>query len=421
MRTSDLLTSFAGLLILVSLGGFSGHAQKAYHSGLTGRVILPRDRSAPAIVLILSAERKPDLETPVSARYPHLPKRTQTDNQGHFKFESLDPAWLYHVFIIAPGCRPESFDRIDPISEPLTAQLEAVNANSAPPNTVLRGCVLDPRGQPVSAALIRIHGVTRSGSTRWPADNIDPFSVSDNAGNFIVYGRTAFTAAEGAVEATGFATALFEGWEPGDTIHTLTLAEGAAFKGRLLQAGNPVANAEIRLDNFGAESGSTAWNYSAFTDDQGRFLFTNLPPDRSFNLYATMESLGDRGALSKQPGQVHKSGSTSDIGDLSLKTAFKVEGQIRLTDGKPIPAHSRLNLLRTSMVGRQDGLSLALGPDGAFRFVGIPAEKATIYLRIPGYEISPNDRFLKSGSATNFTVVTNITGIVIQMQPQTGR
>jgi hypothetical protein len=361
------------------------------------------------------------LETPRSARYPHLPKRTQTDSQGHFTLESLDPAWLYHLVIIAPGCLSKSFVRIDPMSEPLTAQLEAPTPNSDSPNTVLQGRVLDARGQPVPAALIRIQGVTRNGSTMWPADDIDPFSISDSAGNFTVYARTAFTAAEGAVEATGFATALFEGWEPGDTIHTLTLTEGAALKGRLLRAGAPVANAEIRLDNFGTESGSWAWNYSALTDDQGRFLFTNLPPNRSFVLYATMESLGDRGAFSKRPGQIHEVGSTNDMGDLSLKAAFKVEGRIRLTDGKPVPTHSRVDLFRASMVGRQDGLSLTLGPDGAFSFAGVPAEKVAVYLRIPGYEISPQDRLLKSGSATNFTVVSNITGIVIQMQPQNGQ
>lgn len=421
VRTNDLLSALAGLLILVSLGDLSVHAQKADRSALTGVVILPRDESAPATVLLLRAEQKPDLETPGSVRYPYLPKRTQTDSHGHFKFESLDPAWLYHFVIIAPGCRPESFDRIDPISEPLTAQLQAVDPRSPPPNTVLRGRVLDSRRQPVPAALIRIQGVTRSGSTTWPADNIDPFSVSDNGGNFVVYGRTAFTAADGAIEASGFATGLFEGWEPGEAIHSLTLTEGAALKGRLLHAGNPVANAEIRLDNFGAESGSTAWNYSAFTDDQGRFLFTNLPANRSFSLYATMESLGDRGACSKQPGQIHGVGSTNDIGDLSLKPAYKLDGRIRLTDGKPVPAHSRLNLLRSSMVGRQDSLTLELGSDGAFSFVGVPTEKVTVYLRIPGYELSPNDRLLKSGSATNFAVANNITGIVIQMQPQSER
>ncbi len=164
-----------------------------------------------------------------------------------------------------------------------------------------------------------------------------------------------------------------------------------------------------------------AWNYSARTDAQGGFLFTNLPPNRSFGLHATMESLGGRGALSKRAGQVHEVGSTNDMGDLNLEPAFTVEGRIRLTDGKPIPAHSRLNLLRTSLSGLQDGLSLTVGPDGAFRFAGVPAEQSTIYLRIPGYEISPDDRFLKSGSATNFTVSNNITDMVIGIQPQTGK
>ncbi len=104
-----------------------------------------------------------------------------------------------------------------------------------------------------------------------------------------------------------------------------------------------------------------------------------------------------------------------------MEPAFTVKGRVRLTDGKPIPTHSRLNLLRTSLSGLQDGLSLTVGPDGSFRFAGVPAEKTTIYLRIPGYEISPDDRFLKSGSATNFIVTNNITDMVIRMQPQTGK
>ena len=61
------------------------------------------------------------------------------------------------------------------------------------------------------------------------------------------------------VEAAGFSKALFVGWEPGDTVHELTLIEGATFKGRLLQAGKPVANAEILIQNFGSESGSSVW------------------------------------------------------------------------------------------------------------------------------------------------------------------
>jgi hypothetical protein len=403
----------------LAIWALTSHAHPPANSDLAGRVISPEGKASTVNVMLLYAARKPDLEGSDTVLYPALPRRTQADGRGNFKFESLDPGWLYYLVIISPYCRPQILDRVDLASGPLNCRLEAVDLTSAPPGTVLRGRVLTVGGKPVPGALIRMQGVTWNGSTTWPADNIDPYSVSDDEGNFVVCGQTAFTDAGGAVEAAGFATGLFEHWGPGDSIHILRLNAGSAFKGRLLQDGHPVANANIRLDNFGAESGSVAWNYSARTDDQGRFLFTNLPPNRSFGLHATMESLGDRGALSKRAGQVYDVGSTNDIGDLNLEPAFTVEGRIRLTDGKPIPTHSRLNLVRASMLGLQDGLPLTVGPDGAFRFAGVPAEKTTIYLRIPGYEISPKDRFLKSGSATNFTVVSNITDMVIRMQPQT--
>jgi hypothetical protein len=403
----------------VATWALTSHAQPAVKSDLAGRVISPEGKASTATVVLLYAARKPDLEDSDTLLYPELPKRTQADGQGNFKFESLDPEWLYSMVIISPYCRPQILDRVNLASGPLNCRLEAVDLSNAPRGTVLRGRVLTVGEKPVPGALIRMQGVTRNGSTTWPANNIDPYSVSDEEGKFVVYGQTAFTDAGGAVEAAGFATGLFEHWSPGDSIHILRLNTGSAFKGRLLQEGHPVANANIRLDNFGAESGSMAWNYSARTDNQGRFLFTNLPPNRSFGLHATMDSLAGRGALSKRAGQVYDVGSTNDVGDLNLEPAFTVKGRIRLTDGKPIPTHSRLNLLRTSMVGLQDGLTLTAGPNGAFRFAGVPAEKITIYLRIPGYEISPNDRFLKSGGATNFTVVSNITDMVIRMQPQT--
>jgi hypothetical protein len=416
---SNYLVKKFFIVMALATWALTSHAQPPAKSVLVGRVISPEGKASAVTVMLLNAARKPDLEDSDTVLHPELPKRTQADDQGNFKFESLNPEWLYYVVIVTPYCRPQIFDRVDLASGPLNCRLEVVDLSNAPPGTVLRGRVLAAGGKPVPGALISMQGATRNGWTAWPANNIDPYSVSDDQGNFVVYGQTAFTDADGAVEAAGFAPGLFEHWGPGDSIHILRLNVGSAFKGRLLQEGHPVANANIRLDNFGAESGSMAWNYSARTDDQGRFLFTNLPPNRSFGLHATMKSLGSRGALSKRAGQVYDVGSTNDIGDLNLEPAFTVEGRIRLTDGKPIPTHSRLNLLRTSLVGLQDGLSLTVGPDGAFRFADVPAEKTTIYLRIPGYEISPNDRFLKSGSATNFTVISNITDMVVRMQPKT--
>jgi hypothetical protein len=64
-----------------------------------------------------------------------------------------------------------------------------------------------------------------------------------------------------------------------------------------------------------------------------------------------------------------------------------------------------------------DNLGFAVGKDGSFHFVGVPPETVQLLLRIPGYELSPRDAFLISGSATNITVATNITGLVIEMKP----
>lgn len=104
--------------------------------------------------------------------------------------------------------------------------------------------------------------------------------------------------------------------------------------------------------------------------------------------------------------------------DLNLEPTSKVGGRVVLTDGQPIPARSQITL---SLKDLLDAQRFALGEDGSFHFAGVPAESVTLYLRIPGYEFSPGDRLLKFGSATNITVVTNLTGLVIGMKPQTRR
>lgn len=405
------------IVFALALGVLANEAPALPGLDLAGRVIVPDDKPARVTVLILSTEPKPGLEYRVAARPPTVSMRTQTDGRGEFKIGSLDPAWRYRVLIVAPGYVPQLLADIDPAAGPLTVRLEPVDPAKARPDTVLHGRVMDARGHPVAGALVRIQGVTRNGMMRLPADNIDPFSISDEAGNFTVHGRTPFTAAEGAVEAAGFATGLFEGWTPGAAIHALTLVDGAALQGRVLLAGRPVAEVDVRLDNFGADSGSEAWHYSALTDDRGRFLFTHLPPNRSCTIYGTMVSLGDRGAIPKHRVPVGENGSTNDIGDLHLGPAFKIQGRIRLSDGKPIPPNSQLVLSRANMVNMQDSLRLRLGPDGSFVFDGVPPEPVQLRLRIPGYQLTPRDRWLIAGSAMNFTVTTSITNMMIEMKP----
>src|SRR3569833_3960066 len=243
-------------------------AEAANDSELTAHVILPQGKPRAATILFLYANPKP--ETPVTARQPNHPKPTQSHAQGDFKISSLDPRWLYHVIIVAPGCHPAIFDRADTASATLTARLEIIPAD-APADTVLRGRVLDNSHRPVAGALIRMSEVTRNGVMHFSYEDLDPYSVSDEDGNFVVHGKTPFRDAGGSARASDFAAGLFEGWSPGETNHELTLIEGATLRGRLLDKGKPVAHAEILVDRFGAEAGSYMWNDSTITDGQGRF------------------------------------------------------------------------------------------------------------------------------------------------------
>lgn len=289
-------------------------------------------------------------------------------------------------------------------------------AANEPTGSVLRGRIIDSFGKPIPGATIKIHGVTRTDSTTWPAYDIDTSATSDAKGEFVISASKPFVSAEGAVHAPGFATGLFAGWTAGDKIHELKLITGAALRGKLVRDGKPVANAELHLDNFGRESGSHHLHATAITDEQGRFLFNHLPTYRTPFLYAAMKSLSERGALSKRPVEVCENNSTNDIGEVILQPSYEVSGQIRLSDGKPIPVQSKL-LLNRQMVGRMDGVSSSLGADGKFRFVGVPAEIIMIQFRLPGYELTPRDHLLKSGPATNLNIVSNITNLMIEMKP----
>lgn len=404
---------FISLATSLALSGLvHGYAQTSDRADLVGSVTLPTE-SKSATVLIATAQPKPG--APITAHSPRLPLRIQTDAQGRFKFESLDSAWLYAVAVLAPGCRPQTLNHVDPTTAPLKIQIEAADTN-VPPDTILRGRVLDPYRRPVSGALITIQEVTRNNTMYFSSDNIDRYAVSDDAGNFFIYGQKAFVEAGGAVQVSGLATGLFEGWKSGSETHELALIEGASVHGRLLHAQRPVADAELILDRFGAESGSWAWTSTTLTDNEGRFSFDHLPTNRTCRFRGTTGALGDLGAVPTETVSVGADNSTNDIGDLNLDPTFDVSGQIRLSDGKPVPAGS---LLYFGNFGIGMSSSFPINGDGSFRLTGFPAGTLTVYLRVRGYELAPRDAMLISGSATNLTVTSNLSGLVIPMHPQT--
>jgi hypothetical protein len=400
---------------------------------LTGRVTLPEGKSGTATILVTYAQLKTNFEYSISTRSPILPKRTQTDSHGNFKIESLDARWLYFGYGMASGCKFQQLNLFDPTAGTLNVSLETANTN-VPPNKVIHGQVIDANGNPISGALISITGTTRNGQGTWPGQDIDYYSVSDDAGNFVVYGKTPFVAVDGKVEAAGYAEATFEQW-PSDAInqewsrtgsmpdglfgsakplHQITLTQGAALQGRLVQAGRPVANAEIRLNGCGAGSDCWFWVGATVTDDQGRFLFAHLPPGQSYSICGSWDLPATFGAVPATDVQTGENGSTNDVGDLNLKPVTEVAGRIRLSDGKPIPANSHYSLSDAAM---GSSLPSSVGANGSFHFAAVPGDKVSIFLRVSGYQLTPRDFMLKSGTVTNITVVPNMTNLVIELKP----
>jgi len=399
----------------------------------TGHVTLPEGKSATATVLVTYAQLKTNFESSISTRSPILPKCTQTDSSGNFKIESLDARWLYFGYVMAPGCKLQQLNLFDPTAGPLNVSLETANTN-VPPDKVIHGRVIDANGNPVSGALVEIERTTRNGQMISIAQDIDCYSVSDDAGNFVVYGQTPFTAAGGEVEATGYTKAWVEQW-PSDAInqewsrtgsmpeglfpyakplHEITLVKGAALQGRLLHDGKPVVNAEIRLNQCGIGSDCWFWVGATVTDDQGRFLFAHMPPGQTYSICGSWDLPAIAGAVPQTAVQIGENGSTNDIGDLILQPVSEVTGRIRLSDGKPIPSNSHYFLSDAAMGNSPQS---SLGSDGSFQFAAVPGDKVSIFLRVAGYQLTPRDFMLKSGSVTNVTIVPNMTNLVIEMKP----
>ena len=416
-RTQLMLGVAAVIVALNSHSLSAAEADAKPRHDLSGTVQNQEAQPVPnATVFIYTAGPKEGPGILCPSCYADCRKRTTTDASGKFTIESLDPDLLFRVLVVAADCEPTFVSKVDPAVKPILVKLKPARHGETP-DTRLQGHIVDSDGKPIAGAVVNVRGVTRIETTRFGGnDDVDPLAVSDDSGNFVINSTNSFDAAGVDVEARGYAKAVFQSLATGDTNHTLRLTEGAVLKGRVMKGGQPLAGVEVGV--AGAERNSEVFvgDFTVGTDKDGRFLLANLPARTRYFFYGLMKSFGDRGCIPARTLQTAEDGAILDIGDVEVKPAAVVEGQIRLRDGKPIAPKSRV------MLGREeawDTLQQTVDETGHFRFVGVPPELVSLSARVNGYRLSERNASLDPMNPFHLIglIDKDKTDLVIDLEP----
>jgi peroxiredoxin/protocatechuate 3,4-dioxygenase beta subunit len=391
------------------------------HPDLTGTVKesdgKPLDHAS---VFIYTAGPKEGIGILCPSCYADCRKHTTTDSDGRFKIESLDPTLLFRILVVAKGKEPNFVPKVDPATKPLDVALKPAR-EGLKADQQLKGRVLDADGKSIPGAVVNIRGVSRGEATRFGAnEDVDQVAVSDEEGMFTINGQDSFDAVGVDVEARGYAKGIFPHLATGGRVHELKLTQGASVKGRLLKDGKPLSGIEMGISGVEREASVYIGDFSVGTDKDGRFLFVNLPPNHDYYLYGKMASLGGNGAVPAARMSVGKDGEILDAGDLKVSPGFKLAGQIRLTDGKPVPPKTRVLL---SLDEAWDSVQTEADSEGRFSFTGLSSDSIDLSARVKGYRLSERNKSLDL--MNRFGLIGSLsadkTDLILELEPGENR
>jgi hypothetical protein len=282
--------------------------------------------------------------------YRDCGKRTRTDASGSYKLSNLAPGLWFDLLFVRDGYAPEIV-RVKEASSG-TAPVATLKVRpSADPSHMVKGHVIDLGGRVVPDAVVTTVGIEEEhGSIIGTIPGLDPLAVTDQDGNFEVhYNKSAkrmLVTVESRTLALRFAT-LVVGQQ-----QTIELEEGATVRGRVMQDGKPVADAEVGL--IGQERGSFGEALSIVgdpypemrigTQEDGTFAISNVPPGVRWFVYPKMESVATRGAAEPKVCLTTHPNEIVGVGEISLRPGYHLRGRVVLSDGKSIPEGMRVTL-----------------------------------------------------------------------------
>ena len=401
--------------LLITLSLIAGLAD---NPDLAGRVVTAGLKPvAGAHILIDSAAVRQGTSPLCPSCYADCRKSAVSDQDGRFRIATVDPELLFNVLVVADGYRPAIIKKADPKKGPIDVVLSPLGVDKLDPKRVLRGVVLDASEKPLPGARISAQMFKTDAYSGYSPDIFDPVAVANLKGEFVLTAISPITYADLKVEGNGVAPRIVAGRKPENNPHTITMTAGVTLTGRLIRDGKPVAGAAAGLVQTNRGIDTYLGDASIGTDVNGRFTFLNVHPDENYFVYGMMGTIKDGGAVAVV--RIHSSGdgTTTDAGDLPVVRGHRIKGQVVLSDGKSVPAKTRL------MVSREhawDHQRVELDQDGRFEISALPTEKYSLNVSLRGYVISSKNHSIDSQVAGQLkgTIDQDIDSLKILMEPR---
>lgn len=378
--------------ITLALGAGVTSAAEATRPDLAGRVLL-NDGSpvTNATVFIYTAGPKVGSAVVCPSCYPDCNKKARTTATGEFKIPALDPNLIFRLLIVAPGFESQFAGKTDPAQGEKRITVAPLSEEKLKSKSRIAGLVMDEEGKPIAGATISPEGVARGSGTQWGGTDkfVDPLAVTDGQGKFWLFCTNDVDMVHAVAEGRGVAKRWVE-LKPGRD-HLVRMTEGVTVTGKVLRNGTPVRDVRFGLVTKDRICGNNLRCEELATDKNGFFLLANVPAGREFVLYAAMDSLHGEGGVASKIFTTGASGTKYELGKLEVQPAHRVAGRVTLSDGKPVPAKTRLFLGREEA---WDHVEAELDAEGRFEFRGVPAEAVGLSVRIPGYKFSKRNASL---------------------------
>jgi hypothetical protein len=340
-----------------------------------------------------------------------------TDRTGGFRIGSVEPSLLFNVLVVADGFRPVIVNKVDPMAKPIEVELAPLEADKLGPKQALFGIVLDSAGHPLAGARVSAQMFKTDAFSGFSPGIFDPIAVTNLRGEFLLTSTSPITHADLRVEGSGVAPRIVAGRKPEANPQTIKMTSGAKVTGRFIRGDRPVKGAVAGLVQVNRGSDKFLGDLSIEADDHGGFTFRNVHPDEDYFVYGLMGTFKDGGAVPVVRIRTGTDGATTEVGDLKVVRGHRIKGQVLLSDGKGVPARSRLMVSRENAWDHQE---VELDGAGRFEISGLPTEKYSLNVSLRGYRISPKNHSIDSQNTFQLvgTIDQDIDGLKILMEPE---